>query len=379
MVSFSPTRRQVLAASSALSLGFIAIAGGAVASAHHTVVVEVDGVSQPISGFDPTVGDVLATAGVEINEHDLVAPATDQSTSDDQTIVVRSASPYSVTVDGRSVQAWSTGTSIRDVLGSVEGDAVVLAADRSSARADLPIVTDSGTVTVRADGDSTEVQVSARDDVTSLLAKADVEVTPIDRVVFTHSDGATSLDVTRVTRGTRTETTSIAFPTQEREDDTVEQGSQKVLQEGKDGSESTTFYEETVDGKAVVSVKVGHKKSDPVPRIVAIGTKEPEVEETVTASTPSDSASTEAAPTSSVGGDVWAALAQCESGGNPATNTGNGYYGLYQFNLGTWQSLGGQGLPSDNSAAEQTRIAQALQARSGWGQWPACAASLGLY
>ena len=75
---------------------------------------------------------------------------------------------------------------------------------------------------------------------------------------------------------------------------------------------------------------------------------------------------------------VWAQPAQCESGGNPATNTGNGYYGLYQFSLPTWQAMGGSGLPSEASAAEQTQRAQKLQAQSGWGQWPACAAKLGL-
>jgi len=52
-----------------------------------------------------------------------------------------------------------------------------------------------------------------------------------------------------------------------------------------------------------------------------------------------------------VGDDVWAKLAQCESGGNPATNTGNGFYGMYQFTLETWQSLGGTGYPHEADAA----------------------------
>jgi hypothetical protein len=77
-------------------------------------------------------------------------------------------------------------------------------------------------------------------------------------------------------------------------------------------------------------------------------------------------------------GDVWAELRQCESGGNYAENTGNGYYGAYQFSLGTWQGIGHSGYPSDASAAEQDAAAQELQARSGWGQWPACSRRLGL-
>lgn len=84
------------------------------------------------------------------------------------------------------------------------------------------------------------------------------------------------------------------------------------------------------------------------------------------------------AAVSAVSASVWDRLAQCESGGNWAINTGNGYYGGLQFTLGTWQGLGGVGYPHQASKAEQIKRAQMLQARSGWGQWPACTAKLGL-
>jgi multidrug efflux pump subunit AcrA (membrane-fusion protein) len=77
-------------------------------------------------------------------------------------------------------------------------------------------------------------------------------------------------------------------------------------------------------------------------------------------------------------GGVWLELRDCESGDNYATDTGNGYYGAYQFLLSTWEDLGFSGLPSSASPATQDQAAQELQARSGWGQWPACAAELGL-
>ena len=69
---------------------------------------------------------------------------------------------------------------------------------------------------------------------------------------------------------------------------------------------------------------------------------------------------------------TWDRLAQCEAGGNWARNSGNGYYGGLQFSLGTWHSVGGQGRPDQNSREEQIHRGQILQARSGWGQWPAC-------
>jgi len=77
-------------------------------------------------------------------------------------------------------------------------------------------------------------------------------------------------------------------------------------------------------------------------------------------------------------GSVWDQLARCESGGNWSINTGNGYFGGLQFSLSTWRAVGGHGLPSDNSREEQIARAEILLARSGWGQWPACTAKLGL-
>lgn len=71
-------------------------------------------------------------------------------------------------------------------------------------------------------------------------------------------------------------------------------------------------------------------------------------------------------------GSTLEAIARCESGGNPATNTGNGFYGKYQFDLGTWQSVGGTGLPSDASEAEQNMRAAKLYEQRGAAPWPVC-------
>ncbi len=84
---------------------------------------------------------------------------------------------------------------------------------------------------------------------------------------------------------------------------------------------------------------------------------------------------TEPAPSA---GGIWAALRQCESGGNYSADTGNGYYGAYQFTLSTWYSLGEAGLPSQAPPALQDAAAKALESRAGWGQWPVCSQQLGL-
>ena len=65
-------------------------------------------------------------------------------------------------------------------------------------------------------------------------------------------------------------------------------------------------------------------------------------------------------------------IAACESGGNPSTNTGNGFYGKYQFTQSTWQSVGGTGNPAAASEAEQDRRAAMLYAQAGSTPWPVC-------
>lgn len=67
---------------------------------------------------------------------------------------------------------------------------------------------------------------------------------------------------------------------------------------------------------------------------------------------------------------IWNCIAQLESGSNPATATGNGYYGMYQFTIGSWEAAGGTGNPADASPAEQTAVAQRVQQQQGWRAWP---------
>lgn len=88
-----------------------------------------------------------------------------------------------------------------------------------------------------------------------------------------------------------------------------------------------------------------------------------------------------AAPKAVYGGTIdgaFALLRQCEAGGNYATNTGNGYYGAYQYNIGTWANYQGFARPDLAPPAVQDAKARETQARRGWSPWPGCARKLGL-
>ncbi|HWE92259.1 MAG TPA: transglycosylase family protein [Pseudonocardiaceae bacterium] len=74
----------------------------------------------------------------------------------------------------------------------------------------------------------------------------------------------------------------------------------------------------------------------------------------------------------------WSRLRDCESGGNYAAVSGSGrYYGAYQFDVGTWRSVGGAGYPNQASPLEQDYRALYLYRMRGWRPWT-CAATLGL-
>ena len=69
----------------------------------------------------------------------------------------------------------------------------------------------------------------------------------------------------------------------------------------------------------------------------------------------------------------WHGLAHCEASNRPdAVDPSGTYGGLYQFDVRTWHSVGGHGLPQNAPAAEQTRLAIRLYSQRGSNPWPVC-------
>jgi LysM repeat protein len=108
----------------------------------------------------------------------------------------------------------------------------------------------------------------------------------------------------------------------------------------------------------------------PVSRIVHVGTKPVPV--AVSAPAPASNFSS--------GSSAWDRIAACESGGNWAANTGNGYYGGLQFSRSTWKAYGGTKYASTaNKAtrAQQIAIAEKVLRGQGIGAWPVCGKKAG--
>ncbi|MFJ4106823.1 transglycosylase family protein [Oerskovia enterophila] len=388
-------RWPLIAGATAIAL----VATGAVAygSAKKTVQLDVDGQVTTVSTFAGSVEGLLDEQDVRVTDRDLIAPGADAPLKNGADVVVRYGRQVTVQTDGQQSDVWLTALDADEALETLadRGSDVRLVASRSGAdgRAALSLRLDAdGPVAVVADGE-TKTAPDGSIGVNAILDQQGVALGELDRVSVartaeeTSDVPAVSLVVQRVAVTETPTVTPIPFETVTEQDaNRFADLAPVVKQEGVEGASTKVENVTTVDGveesRELVSDGV---TSEPVAKIMVQGTKErpkaaPQAAAAApkaAAAAPKASAPAAAAP-STVGGDVWSALARCESGGNPATNTGNGYYGLYQFSASTWRAMGGSGLPSDASAAEQTQRAQALQARSGWGQWPACARKLGL-
>jgi len=357
--------------------------GAAFAAAHKTVTLDVDGKTSTVSTFAGSVDGLLSDQGVSTGERDAVSPTG--PLKDGAQVVVRHAHQITITENGQQQQVWTTALSADEALADLaarDGANPQLVVSRSGDRAQLDLLLAvSGPVDVVADGTTRTVQDGATD-VASALADLGITLNPLDTVSVTRTDaGRVQVVVQRVVEQDVTTTSDVPFATQTVQDANAYTGTSAVRQAGANGVRTVVDHVTTVDGVETARVNVSDSVTTaPVDQVVAVGTK------AKPAPAPKPAAPKPAAPRvaspvpaapASASGLNWAALARCESGGRVNAVSSNGlYYGLYQFSIPTWRAMGGAGLPSQASAAEQTARAQALYARSGAGQWPVCGKNL---
>ena len=337
----------------------------------NSVTLSLDGKDHEVTAMGETVGDILEAEGIEVGEHDMVAPSVDEEVTDGSKISVNFGRPLELTVDGDSQTHWVTSTDVATALGEIgqrfygaelstsrgagigrDGMALeIVTPKRLELKIGAKKLVKRELTALTAEDALNEMGVKiAKHDIVRPGAKQELQ--DGDRVVFT--------DIRIVTKSIKGE--NVDFSTIEREDSSMFEGETAVVRSGEDGSRNVTYKLTFRNGELVTRrVLKQNVLESPRDAIVRIGTKE-EV------------------TSNFAGGDtVWDALAQCESGGNWAINTGNGYYGGLQFSLGTWQGYGGPGLPHQQSRETQIMIAEKVRtATGGYGSWPACSQSLGL-
>ena len=173
------------------------------------------------------------------------------------------------------------------------------------------------------------------------------ETTPAPQHELADGDKIVFTDVRVVTRHVKDE--SIGYDTVNRDDSSLLEGDSKVVRSGSEGLRDVTYRLVFRNGELVVRKVLDSQVTRAPDRDRRVGTKQP----------------APPAPSSNYasGGTAWDRIAQCESGGNWAANTGNGYYGGLQFNLSTWQSYGGVSRPDLTSREYQISIAEKVRPR----------------
>jgi uncharacterized protein YabE (DUF348 family) len=381
------------------------------------VTITVDGQGRLVHTSADTVGAALTAADLTLGPHDIVAPSPDTSVADDSRIVVRRGRLLHLLIDGVQRDVWVTAPTVDQALADLGYDSTELSGTDPVSRStrlplspttialDVPkqvIVTHDGLVT---SVDTTAATVQDVLDELALGASGSDEVTPAPSTPVT--DGLLVV-IVRVTHADVTQVEPVAFASQQSADPTLDQGRRVVVRAGVDGSQSVGYSVTYLDGVPGPQVAGAHTVlTAPVDEIVRVGSKvaasvakttakvttakvaaAPKATAKTTAAAPAKTTVAPApktttptpppasAPAPPVTGALnWDAVAQCESSGNWAINTGNGYYGGLQFNASTWISNGGGVYaPTANLAtkAQQIAIATKLYAARGAAPWPTC-------
>ncbi|MZD09958.1 DUF348 domain-containing protein [Streptomyces sp. SID5785] len=350
------------------------LAGGTSAFVAHdkSVHLSVDGEERTLHTFADDVTELLADEGVEVGDHDLVAPAPGTELHDGDEVAVRYGRPVRLTVDGRRREVWTTAHTVAGALRQigVRGDGAYVSTSRSQPIGrhglDLHVRTERD-VTVQADGHRRTLRTNA--------ATAQEAVDEAGIVLGDHDtlsvapdsfprDGQT-ITVLRVRSREQTREEVLPYETEHTRDDSLYEGTEVVDRAGETGLRRVTYVLRTVNGVRQKPRRISAELvREPRARQVRVGTK------------PRPAAAAGGGGGSGDGLD-WGALAACESGGRAnATDPSGTYGGLYQFDTQTWHSLGGSGRPQDASAAEQTARAKRLYAQRGTAPWPHCGSRL---
>lgn len=348
----------------------LVFAGGVAVTSHKTVTLNVDGTQLTVATMKSRVIDVVEENGFTVGDRDDLYPAADASVADADAIVLRRSRPLQISMDGqRSTEVWTTAATVQEALSQLSmTDKAPAAASRGSrvplAGMSLPVVS-AKTVQLNDGGKLSTVHLAAPT-VGGLLEAAGAPLQQRDTVVPAASspviDGM-RIDVTRVRIEKVTAQIPLPPPSNRIEDPTLNQSRQIVEDAGTPGLQDVTFAVAEVNGVETGRLPVANVVLSPARQaVLRVGTKP----------------GTEVPPVSN--GHVWNALAGCESGGNWAINTGNGYFGGVQFDQNTWERQGGLRYAQRADLAtreEQIAIAEVTRARQGWGAWPTCSARLG--
>jgi uncharacterized protein YabE (DUF348 family) len=354
-------KRRRLPLVAALTAAAIVAGGGAVAygEARKTVTLDVDGDVRTVSTFAGSVGGLLTSNGVQVDQRDLVAPGADARLSDGDQVVVRYGRELALEIDGKQTEAWVTALDADEALEALDGRGgdVRIMASRSGDRAAVPIRVDAEGPVAVVVGKKTTVVPEGGTEVNAILAAAEVEIDGDDRVSVLDAVDAglkgadapdVALQVERVTTKKVTKKVALPYETRTRTSDArYEDLAARVAQEGREGVRTVVHKVTTVDGKVESRTKISDDVTRrPVPEVLVEGTKErPEPSAPASFSGSTRSIGQQMAAARGWTGEQWTCLEALwtrESGWNHlAQNPSSGAYGIPQALPGSKMSTAG--------------------------------------
>ena len=350
----------------------ISVAGGGAAALamNKSITVDVDGHQQTVHSFGDTVGEVLEDAGLSVGAHDSLSPSPQAEVGDGGVIKLERGRQLKMVVDGSEHTSWVRATHLGDALSQLGMTAMDKPGTWMSMPKDGELPLQGATVEIKTlknitlyDGANAPKQVKTTAVTTKeFLGEYKLTLGPEDQAEggldVKLTDGA-EVHISRTGVSTVVQKESIDPPEQKVDDPDLAKGKTSVEDPGTPGEKMVTYKVTQKNGKEVSRESISEKViTQPKPKIIHVGTKQ--------------------APTPEIGdGSAWDRIAQCESGGNWAINTGNGYYGGLQFDKRTWDAYGGDeyaALPNQASREQQIAVAEKVKAGRGgsYSAWPVC-------
>lgn len=313
--------------------GLMLLGGTEKVAATDSLIVKIshDGEEQIVPTHESTeVGELLAKLKIPVNDGDVVEPALDTPINQDEfRINVYRAAPVLIIDGGHKTFTFSAASTPRSI--ATQAGKKVYAEDeldvvpttnflRDGAIGKRVVISRSVPVHLNLYGTQVDVRTHAKT-VGELMGEKGIELRPGDSLrpkASTPVKEHQQIFILRKGEKIVSSTELVPAPVKYVKDPSLSLGTSAVRQYGSPGKRVVTYWLKTSkDGKVTRKQIQSVVVVPPVQQIVAQGSAE--LSMTV---------------------QEWLSkLRQCESGGNYKTNTGNGYYGAYQFSEGTWNSL----------------------------------------
>ena len=349
----------------------VAAEDGTMRSDQRLISIHDRGVERGIVTDAPTLRAALSEANIVIGANDLVEPSLDeQLVASSYQVNIYRARPV-VIVDGASnykiLTPHQTSKQIAEDAGLQLNDedatSVEPITDMASHGAGLQVTIDRATPFTLVLYGKRINAYTQETTVGEMLSDKDIALSANDTLSVKKSDaisGGMVVEVWRNGKQTITEEQAIEFPVEKVQDADREVGYREVKTPGEKGKKTVTYEVVMKNGKEESRVEIQSVVTlEPKKQVEIVGSK---MTNTFSGSF----------------GEALARLRACESGGRYDRNSGNGYYGAYQYDVSTWANTGGYRYASDAPAAMQDEKVWETYKRRGWSPWPSCSKSQGL-